>query len=197
MNGLLNGLAIVQGALRVALFWGAVIVAVVAVGDWLVRTRRISPFSPIARWYRRTIDPLLVPVERRVVSAGGLPASAPWWALAAVVIGGILLMTAVDFLINLVIGVARGVSGGPRGLLALAVDWAFMIAIGAILVSVIVSWLPVSRFSPWVRWAFTISEPILRPLRRLIPPFGSIDITPIVAFFLLSILQGVIVSMIR
>jgi YggT family protein len=37
-----------------------------------------------------------------------------------------------------------------------------------------------------------LSEPLLRPLRRLIPPFRSIDLSPIVAFVALLILEGIL-----
>src|SRR6185312_15999362 len=83
--------------LRLGLFWLAVVLAVVFTIDWLVRTRRISPFSPIARFFRSAVDPLLVPIERRVVRVGGLPSSAPWWALVVVVVGGILLLELVGY----------------------------------------------------------------------------------------------------
>lgn len=178
--------------LRVVLLWAAVIMAVIAVVDWLVRTRRVSPFSPVARFFRQTVDPWLEPVERRVVRAGGLPASAPWWALGAIVIVGILLLGLVDFLGGLLADVSVGASQGPGGILRLIVYWAFVLLRIAIIVRVIASWLPIGPFSPWVRWSFTLSEPILKPLRRVIPPIRSIDITPIVAFFGLTILEGLI-----
>lgn len=197
MNALLTGLQLFQSLLRTALFWSAAVLLVIAAVDWLVRTRRLGPFSPVSRFFRRHVDPLLVPVERHVVRLGGLPASAPWWALAGLVVGGILLLTGVDFVTALVVGLARGISGGPRGLAVLAVEWTFGILQIAVLVTVVVSWLPVSRYSPWVRWAFTLSEPILRFLRRLVPPFGSIDITPILAFFLLAIVQSVVLGALR
>ena len=166
--------------------------AVIAVVDWLVRTRRVTPFGPVARFFRRSVDPLLAPVERRVVRAGGLPASAPWWALAAVVIGGIVLLALVDFLGGLLADLATGLSGGPGGVMRLLVYWFFTLLRLAILVRVIASWLPAGPFSPWVRWSFWLSEPMLRPLRRFIPPFRSIDITPIIAFFALFLLESLV-----
>ena len=41
-----------------------------------------------------------------------------------------------------------------------------------------------------MRWSFKLTEPILAPLRRVIPPIRSIDITPIVAFFGLALLES-------
>lgn len=197
MTGVLSAFALLRDVLRVVLLWSALIMAAIAVLDWLVRTRRINPFSGVGRFARQYIDPLLAPVERRVVRAGGLPASAPWWALGAVLIGGILLLSLVEFLGGIVSSLYRGVTTGPSGLLVLVVSWGFGLLQIAILVRVIVSWLPVSAFSPWVRWSYTLSEPVLRPLRRVIPMIGSIDITPIIAFFLLGILQGVVVGIIQ
>jgi YggT family protein len=197
VTGALSAFALLRDVLRVVLLWSALIMAAIAVLDWLVRTRRINPFSGVGRFTRQYIDPLLAPVERRVVRAGGLPASAPWWALGAILIGGILLLGAVDFLGRIVSSLHRGVTTGPSGLLALVVSWGFGLLQIAILVRVIVSWLPVSPFSPWVRWSYTLSEPVLRPLRRVIPMIGSIDITPIVAFFLLGIVQGIVLRIIQ
>ena len=171
--------------------------AVIAVVDWMVRTRRISPFSPVARFFRQRIDPLLEPIERRVLRAGGQPANAPWWALAAIVVVGIVALTLLDFFAGLVADVMVGVSGGPGGIVRLLVFWTFTLLRIAILVRVIASWLPVSPYSPWIRWSFTLSEPILRPLRRIIPPFRSIDLTPIIAFFALGILEGFIREWLR
>ena len=183
--------------LRVVLLSAALIMGAIATIDWLVRTRRINPFSPLARFFRQRIDPLLEPVERRVLRAGGQPANAPWWALVAIVIIGIILLAILDFVAGLVADLMVGIAGGPGGILRLLVYWTFTVLRIAILVRVIASWLPVSPYSPWIRWSFTLSEPLLRPLRRVIPPFRSIDITPIIAFFALGILEALVREWLR
>lgn len=192
MSTFLDAFGSFRELLKVVLLWSALAMAAVAAIDWMVRTRRLSPFGPVARFFRQRIDPLMAPVERRVVRAGGLPASAPWVALGVVVVGGILLLALVDFLGGLVVDVSQGIARGPAGLARLALYWVFAVLRIAIIVRVVVSWLPVSPFSPRVRWAFSLTEPILRPLRRLIPPFGAIDITPIVAFFGLGIIEALL-----
>lgn len=184
--------ALVREALRTVLLWSAVVVAVIAAIDWMVRTRRLSPFGPIARLFRKYVDPLLEPVERRVIRTGGLPASAPWWALAAIVVVGIVLLALLDFVAGLLADVMVGVSGGPGGILRLLIFWTFTLMRVAILVRVIASWLPIGPFSSWVRWSFTVTEPILQPLRRVVPPFRQIDLTPLIAFFGLGILEGLV-----
>ncbi len=60
----------------------------------------------------------------------------------------------------------------------------------AIIARALVSWVPIDRYHPVVRILDQITDPILAPLRRVIPPIGgAIDITPIVALILIQILQ--------
>jgi YggT family protein len=179
----------ILGAIRFALAAIAGIFAVFCVLDWLVRTRRVNLFGPVARFSRSRIDPILEPIERKVLRAGGNPASAPLWALAAVVIGGILFISVMDFLRAEILGLAFAVQSGPGGIFKLLVAWTFDFLRIAILVRVVSSWLPISPFSPWIKWSYVISEPILRPMRQIIPSMGRIDITPIIAYFLIGFLQ--------
>jgi YggT family protein len=179
--------------LRIVFFGTAVVVAGVCAIDWLVRTRRINPFGAVARFFRASVDPLLVPIERRVVRAGGMPTSAPWWALVAVVLGGIIVLEGLRFLFDQLFRLTMLASAGPTGVVMLIISAIFTILRVAILVRVIVSWTPISPYSRWVRWAFTVSEPVLAPLRRVIPTLGAVDITPLVAYFLLGILESIIV----
>lgn len=191
----LTGFDAFLGVLRLAFFALAAVLAVVATVDWLVRTRRLNPFGGVARFFRRSVDPLLAPVERRILRSGGVPTAAPWWALAAVIVAGILLLSLLGFLRNQYLGALFAAEAGPRGIVRLLVAWTFGFLQIAILVRVIASWIPVNPYSPWLRWAFVVSEPILRPLRGLIPTIGMIDITPIVAWFGLRILQSLLMSL--
>ena len=179
-----------------ALFVVAVALAVIALVDWLVRTRRINPFNPVARFFRRAVDPLIAPMERRVVSAGGMPQAAPWWMLVAVVVGGIIVLALLRFVLAQVATAYMGMTSGPRSLVLLLLGYIFAVLRIAIIVRVVSSWLRISPYSRWVRWAFSITEPIFRPLRGIIPPLGMFDLTPIVAYFALQLLSWVLTSLI-
>ena len=192
MEGFLFVLGAVIQVLRTELISITLVFGVICVLNWEVRSRKISPFNAIARFCRSTVDPLIAPIERRVVRAGGTPAAAPLWALAAVVIGGILLLTFLD-LIRLEI--ARSIiasQSGSAGIFHLLVSWTFTILKIALVVRVISSWLPVSPSSGWIRWSYALSEPILAPLRRVVPNLGGLDITPILAYFLLNIIESLL-----
>ncbi|MDQ6717277.1 MAG: YggT family protein [Gemmatimonadota bacterium] len=178
--------------LRVVLMVLAVLIAIVCVIDWAVRTRRISPFNGMARFFRSTVDPLIAPLERRVVRAGGLPSSAPLWALAVVIIGGFLVLTFIEFLVSQLATVAMLAGSGPMGIVRLVITAAFSLVRIAIIVSVIASWLPISQFSPWIRWSYRLSEPVLRPVRQFVPSLGGLDITPLIAYFLLGLIESAV-----
>src|SRR3954462_11131076 len=178
--------------LRTALLSIAVVFGVICVLDWAVRTRKISPFNAVARFCRSTVDPFISPIERKVVRAGGTPASAPLWALAAVVIGGILLLTLLDLIRLEVVRSILASQEGAAGIFHLLVSWTFTILKLALVIRGISSWLPISPYSAWIRWSYALSEPILAPLRRIVPTVGLFDFTPIVGYFLLSILESLL-----
>jgi YggT family protein len=188
-------LALIIAAVRTIVLVVVAVLAVACFLDWLVRTRRINPFHPAARLIRRFVDPLIDPVERHIVRAGGTPSSAAIWALVGAVILGIIVISALNFVLQGVVMMLLALSSGPAGLFVLLVRLTFGILKLAIIVVVLVSWLPISPFSGWVRWAFALSEPILRPLRGIVPRLGMIDITPIVAYFLLYIVEGFLLRM--
>jgi len=185
MDAFILAFAQLVHGVRVAVFALAVVAAVVALVDWLVRTRRISPFNGIARFFRRSVDPLMVPVERTIIRTGGQPASAPWWSLVAVVVGGVILISLLEFIGGLLLQLGGGISN-PRALPIILLSWAFKIVELALILRVLSSWLPISPYSRWIRWTYPLTDWILVPLRRVIPLLGMIDITPIVAYLLLA-----------
>lgn len=195
MDTFLAGADVAMQILRTALLSIAVVFGAVCLLDWAVRTRKISPFNAVARFCRSTVDPFISPIERKVVRAGGAPASAPLWALAAVVIGGILLLTLLDLVRSEVIRSIIASQEGGTGIYHLLVRWTFTILKLALIVRVVSSWLPVSPYSGWIRWSYALSEPILVPLRRIVPGMGGIDFTPIIAYFLLGIVESVLLRL--
>jgi len=192
MNEAVTVLALVLGTLRTLVLGGGLVFAGIALADWAVRTRRISPFSGVARFMRTRVEPRIAGVERQVVRAGGHPSSTPWWALVVYIVAALLLLGAFDLLISLLDEVAVATSLGGAGLLLLVVRWTFAFLRFALLVRIIASWVPALSRRRWISWSFGATEWMLRPLRRVIPSVGVIDITPIVAYFALRIGQWLV-----
>jgi len=178
------------GIVRSVLLYLALAAAAICAFDWVVRTRRISPFNRTARFFRGRVEPLMQPVERVIVRAGGVPSTAPWWTLAAVVVGGILLVSVLQLVGGLLTQFVFGLAE-PASLPKLVLSWAFSLVKFALLVRVLSSWLPVSPHSKWIRWSYVLTEWMIGPLRRIVPMVGMFDITPIIAWILLSIAQSV------
>jgi YggT family protein len=57
----------------------------------------------------------------------------------------------------------------------------------AVFARAILSWFPIDRSGPVVQALDAVTEPILDPLRRVIPPLGMIDLTPMIAMLFLLI----------
>jgi YggT family protein len=190
MTEVLAALAAFSAFLRSALLGAGVAFAAVATLDWAARTRRLNPFSGLARFLRANVDPRLAGVERQVLKAGGHPSSTPWWALVAYVVVAALVLAAFDMLFGLLGQAMMASSLGARGMVYLLVHWTFAFLRLALIVRVIGSWFPRAAASPWLRWSYGATEWMLRPLRSVIPMIGMIDITPIVAYFALQILEA-------
>ncbi len=82
-------------------------------------------------------------------------------------------------------------------LLIYFVDVFFTLLSLAILARVLLSWVRVSPYHPAVEFLYRVTEPILAPLRRAIPPIGMMDISPVIALILLQIIRQILVALIR
>ncbi|PIZ00569.1 YggT family protein [bacterium (Candidatus Howlettbacteria) CG_4_10_14_0_8_um_filter_40_9] len=63
-----------------------------------------------------------------------------------------------------------------------------------IFVRVVMSWIPNLQSGKFAEFVLEITDPVLKPIQKIIPNLGGIDISPIVAFFLLQLLQGFVNS---
>lgn len=64
----------------------------------------------------------------------------------------------------------------------------------AILIRSLMSWFPVSPQNPFYQVIYGITDPIIRPLQRVVPRLGRIDITPMVAMIILLVVQQILVQ---
>ncbi|MCD6520917.1 MAG: YggT family protein [Anaerolineae bacterium] len=64
----------------------------------------------------------------------------------------------------------------------------------AILIRVFLTWIPISRDNPVVSFIYEITEPILGPIRRVLPPVGGLDFSPLVALVLIEVAERVLLT---
>src|SRR5919106_834765 len=112
----------VHAGLRYVVFGLVALAALAALGSWLVRTRRVSPFGMLGRTLRSATDPIMRPVERRLVRMGGNPVHAGGWLIVITAIAGIVLLSLIGWLVQTVEAVHLAATGGPRYTFALIVE---------------------------------------------------------------------------
>jgi len=153
----------------------------------------LNPFSWSARTIRRLTDPLIGPVRRAIASAGVDAKFAPLVTILLTVLLG-------WFALQLVTSIANTLAGVVLSLQAQA----FVPAIGYVLygllsfysllifIRIIFSWGRVSYSNRLMRLTVNATEPLLGPLRRLVPTVGMFDISPIVAFLIVWLFQAAV-----
>ncbi len=62
-----------------------------------------------------------------------------------------------------------------------------------LIVRIALSWIPHNPHNPIISFLYKITEPVLEPVRRVIPSIGGIDISPIVVFIGLSFIKGIFI----
>jgi uncharacterized protein YggT (Ycf19 family) len=65
----------------------------------------------------------------------------------------------------------------------------------AILLRIIVSWLSSDPYNPIVSLIYGITEPILAPIRQVLPSMGGLDLSPLVALILIQVAQRVLLTL--
>ena len=183
-----------QVGLRYLVFAAFAASVLVALASWLVRTRRISPFGALGRALRTASDPLIRPVETRLVRAGGNPVHAGWWLVVAVAAAGVLLITLWNWLVDTAYAVTAAFAAGPRAAIALTVVVAYRIIVAALVVRVLAGWFGYFRYTRWIRPAYALTDWLVEPIRRVLPIAGGFDWSPLAAWLVLVVLKWVLLS---
>ncbi len=173
----------------------AVIIAVILlmVFRMIANYADLNPFAWISLTIRRLTDPFVLPVRRALMGFGVDPKYSPLVVILIVILLGYFVLQ-----------LASTIAGTLSGLLFSLQQGAMVSALGFILyglisiyillifVRIIFSWGMVSYSNRIMRFLVNATEPLLGPLRRMIPPLGAMDISPIVAFLILWLFQQAI-----
>ena len=134
--------------------------------------------NPLAQGILRITSPLVVPLRRLLPSIGRLDTST------------VLVAFAIQYLTVLVLLLLRGQMAGTVPILITSIIELAILSLNlfffVILIRIVLSWVAPHTHNPATALLSTITEPILRPFRRLIPPIGGFDISPIFAIILLQ-----------
>ncbi|MCS0631798.1 YggT family protein [Telluria mixta] len=142
---------------------------------WMQVTR-VRPPASIAQFTFTLSDWLVRPLRRIVPGAGGYDWASLLGAFLVVLVASSILLLA-------------GTSGQAVVLIAVVrlLDWILYGFMGLLIIEVIFSW--VNPHAPLAPFVHALNDPLLRPLRRVIPPVGGLDLSVLVAFILIQIAQ--------
>ena len=62
----------------------------------------------------------------------------------------------------------------------------------ALLIRIVLSWVPHNPYNQAIQFLYKITDPVLNPVRKLIPPFRGIDFSPVIVFFGLGIVKRIV-----
>ena len=176
----------------------AVIVSVIVlmIVRFVLNYADLNPFSRPVILVRRLTDPLVSPVRRALAGFGIQPNGAPLVVvLLAILLGYFVLMLTASVL-DTVAGIALSTgsmsAGGAVALIGYVLYGVLSLYALLIMIRIIFSWGQVSYANRVMRFLVNATDPLLVPLRRMIPPLGMFDISPIVAFIVIWLFQAAI-----
>ncbi|WP_339477579.1 MULTISPECIES: YggT family protein [unclassified Pseudomonas] len=148
---------------------------------------RANFYNPLCQFIVKATQPLLKPLRRIIPSLFGLDMSS--------LILAILVQLA---LMALTLLLTYGTIGNPLQLLIwsiIGVTALFLkIFFFALIISVILSWVAPGSHNPGAELVNQICEPALAPFRRILPNLGGLDISPILAFMVLKLIDMLVIN---
>ena len=156
----------------------------------------VNPFSWLAITLRRSTEPVLRPVRAMLLGFRLDPKVAPFIVVIMIIVAGYLLIQVAGSVLNTIAGIIFAVSSRQLGAPIAIVGYVLFGLLGlytlAIFIRIIFSFVAVSYGNPLMRLLHRITEPLLGPLRRMVPALGMFDVSPIVAFIILWLCQAAV-----
>ena len=178
----------------------AVIVAIIAVVvlvllRFIANQADLNPFGWASLTIRRLTDPFIGPVRRALMGFGVDPKFAPLVTILLTILVGWFALQLVASITNTLAGVLTSLREGWVGpLIGYLLYGLVSLYILLIFIRIIFSWGMASYSNRVMRFLVNTTEPMLGPLRRFVPLVGTFDISPIVAFLILWLVQAAIVG---
>jgi len=180
--------------------WGVTAVIVAAIFLIVLRSlfiyMDVNPFKWSPRTVRRVTDPVIMPVRRVLVAFRIDPKAAPFIAVILIIIAGYLAVQVAGSVLNTIAGIIFALTSGRVGMPVAIIGYVIFGFLGlytlAIFIRIIFSWLSMSYANPLMRLLIKVTEPLMGPLRRMVPHIGMFDISPIVAFLILWLCQAAV-----
>jgi len=161
--------------------------AVVVALRFLLQAVRADFYNQLSQFVVKATNPPLVPLRRIIPGLGGQD-------IASLVLGAAVLFLKL-LLLQLMV---TGAPGNVLVLLPLAcielLDLFINILFYAIILHVILSWVAPDTYNPVALLLFSLTQPVLRPIQRVVPPMAGLDLSPLVALVGLQLLRMLLIA---
>ena len=146
----------------------------------LLQWVRADFYNPVSQFLIKITNPVLVPARRIIPSIGKLDTAS------------VVIMLLLELLQLAVINLIRHVDYGPEFLFLFAIQKLLLTLLLTffvlLIVRIIISWVASQSRHPLIPLINQLTEPVLRPFKKLIPPVSGIDLSPLFALIALRFL---------
>lgn len=148
---------------------------------FLLQQSRADFYNPVSQFLVKITQPVLRPMRRVIPGVAGIDLSA------------IILLIVLQLVELLLVGlVQRGgmLPVAPMAVLAVAelVDLTLNVYLVLIFIRVILSWVQ-PGYNPSAAIIYSLTDPVLRPAQRIIPPLGGLDLSPLLVLVVIQLLK--------
>ena len=152
---------------------------------FLLQLVRADFYNPVSQFIVKATNPPLIPLRKVIPGWGGIAIASLVLALLvqAVAIVLILLLNGIQPHFQVVLWAAIGV----LSLLLKIYFW-------GLLITVIASWVAPNSYNPVLILINQILEPAMKPIRKIMPDMGGLDISPIIMFLTIQVLEILVIK---
>ncbi len=142
--------------------------------------------NPLAQGILKLTSPVIVPLRRIIPSFGRLD--------TATVVFAVVVQYLSILLVLLIVGISASFAAIATTAIVKLALLSVNLFMFAIFIRIVLSWIAPGQSNPATAIIATLTEPVLRPFRRLIPPIGGFDISPILVIILLGALTRLLMG---
>lgn len=153
---------------------------------FLLQLVRADFYNPISQFIVKATNPLLLPLRKVIPGFGGVDVSSILLAVFIQATAIVLILLLNDFQPNPL----KVIVWSAIGIISLILKIYFW----GLLITVIASWIAPSSYNPALILINQILEPALKPIRNLMPDMGGIDLSPIIMFLTIQVLEILLVQ---
>lgn len=159
--------------------------ALIVLLRFLLQLVRADFYNPLSQFIVKATTPVLMPLRKVIPGVGGIDVASLVLAWLVITLEQLLILALKGF----------GLALLDAALLALPqlLELTINVFLYSILIRVILSWVSPGNYNPAIGVLHSLTEPLMAPARRMIPPLGGMDLSPIAVMIGLTLLKMLLI----